>query len=382
MTTIEIDGDDWLIDGEVTHEGRYFRGRRIEGLLLNSRMANGIFDDANPLTRHLWAYPDTGAWDPERNTDELIAMLPVYKSYGLDCICVNLQGASPVGYYRNDPASLADLLVRVRAANPGAREEEVWAGLAGDASQPWESGAIATDGQLKPDFMDRAERLIRAADDCGMAVMLGIFYFGQDERIRDEAAVRWAVEATCKWVLAKRFENVIIEISNETNVPRYEHEILTPPRVHELIALAKSVASGDRRLLAGASFARMSEPTDAVIAESDYILLHGNGIHEPPKIAERVEVTVENRNYNGQPIVYNEDDHFDFDKPENNFLAALSRHASWGFFDPGPGAGGSAAYGNYEDGYQNPPVNWSLNNERKRAFFEFLGEVTGERATE
>ena len=70
---------------------------------------------------------------------------------------------------------------------------------------------------------------------------------------------------------------------------------------------------------------------------------------------------------------------FDFDRPENNFVAALSRHAGWGYFDPGPGAGGSAAYGDYAVGFQNPPINWTLSTPRKRAFFEFLSEVTGER---
>ena len=48
-TDIKLDqnGGDWLIDGLATHSGRTFRGHSIEGLLLNSRMANGIFDDAN-----------------------------------------------------------------------------------------------------------------------------------------------------------------------------------------------------------------------------------------------------------------------------------------------------------------------------------------------
>lgn len=380
MTTVKIDGEDWLIDGEVTQKGRRFNGHRIEGLLLNSRMANAMFDDFNPLTRHLWAYPDTGEWDPERNTDELIAMLPAYKASGLDCICVNLQGASPVGYYRNDADSLADLMNRIRARHPEATEEEIWKGVPDNASQPWESGAITPDGDLRPDFLARTERLIRAADAQGIVVMLGIYYFGQDERIKDEEAVKRSVVRTCRWILDEGFQNVVVEINNEANVPRYEHEILTPPRVHELINLAKSVTDGDRRLLIGTSFALMSEPTDAVIAESDYILLHGNGIHDPSEIAARVDRTVENRNFNGQPIVYNEDDHFDFDKPENNFMAALSRHASWGYFDPGPGAGGFPAYGDYEIGYQNPPISWSINNERKKSFFEFLGKVTGKKS--
>ena len=33
--------------------------------------------------------------------------------------------------------------------------------------------------------------------------------------------------------------------------------------------------------------------------------------------------------YWAKPILFNEDDHFDFDKPVNNFVAAVSAHVSW-----------------------------------------------------
>lgn len=377
MTTVAIQGEDWHVDGEPTHAGREFRGHRIEGLLLNSRMANAIFDDGNPLTRHLWAYPDTGNWDPERNTDELIAMLPVYRSYGLDAICVNLQGASPLGYYRSHDEGIAELLARIHGRHPGATNKEIWADLPGMHSQPWDSGAMTPEGTLRPDFRARTDRLIRAADRAGLVVVLGLFYFGQDERLSDEAAVVHAVENTCAWLLEQDFANVVIEINNECNIPRYEHDILTPRRVHELIALAKSKSVQDRRLLVGTSFAREDLPTEAVVAESDFILLHGNGISDPKELADRVDETRAIATYSGQPIVFNEDDHFCFDLPQNNFVAALSRHAGWGFFDPGPGAGGYAVFGQYVHGLQNPPINWTLNTARKQAFCELLGEVTG-----
>ena len=77
------------------------------------------------------------------------------------------------------------------------------------------------------------------------------------------------------------------------------------------------------------------------------------------------------------PIVFNEDDHFDFDRPTNNLLTALAHGASWGYFDPGEGAGGSAARGNYQDGYQIVPVNWGINTDRKRAFFSLVREISG-----
>jgi len=67
--------------------------------------------------------------------------------------------------------------------------------------------------------------------------------------------------------------------------------------------------------------------------------------------------------------VFNEDDHFDFDAPDNNLRAAVESNASWGYFDPGEG--------DYEHGFQSVPVDWGLSTERKRAFFGTVAEITG-----
>ena len=72
------------------------------------------------------------------------------------------------------------------------------------------------------------------------------------------------------------------------------------------------------------------------------------------------------------PIVVNEDDHFDFDKPENNMLAALGEYASWGYFDYRMKDEG------FDDGYQSVPVNWGISSHRKRGFFKLLSDITGE----
>ncbi|MDR8357487.1 hypothetical protein FPK59_27145, partial [Acinetobacter baumannii] len=75
--------------------------------------------------------------------------------------------------------------------------------------------------------------------------------------------------------------------------------------------------------------------------------------------------------FRGQPVIVNEDDHFDFEKSDNNFLAALSRYASWGYFDfrmKGEG---------FAEGYQSVPTDWGTNSERKRGFFRLLREITG-----
>ena len=375
-TTVSVDGDSFLINGVPTHQGRLFRGHSIEGLMMNSRMANAMFDDENKFTKHLWAYEKVDRRRADRNTDELIEMLPTYQSKGLDCIDINLQGASPIGYYRSDEEGIADLMQRIHAVRPKATKDQIWAGVPDTESQPWISGAFTASGDLKPAFMNRTSRIIEAADELGMVICLGYFYFGQDERLTDEDAVKAAVDNATKWVLEKRYTNVLIEINNESDVPRYEHEILCPPRVHELIERASVIKVDGKRLLISTSFSRRMVPTDAVIAASDYILLHGNGMHDPSELTKRVIDTRASESFRGQPIFFNEDDHFDFENDDNNFTAALEQRAGWGYFDPGPGAGGAAAYGDYEVGYQNLPINWTINTQRKESFFWFLSEVT------
>ena len=70
------------------------------------------------------------------------------------------------------------------------------------------------------------------------------------------------------------------------------------------------------------------------------------------------------------PILFNEDDHFDFDKPHEQHDRRRERVRLWGYFDPGKS--------NYADGYQCPPVNWQINTPRKQAFFGLLREMTGQ----
>ncbi len=372
QTQITAHGERWLINGQTTYKGRHYLDWDVEGLLMNSRMTNAVFDDENPVTRPLWAYPDTGEWDAERNTDEFIAQLPTYRAHGLLAVTVNLQGGSPTGYYRE--AGFREIMATRRM---DASDDVMWAGLPSPASQPWHNSAFASDGSLKPEYMSRVERIASACDELGMVVILGYFYFGQDERLTDEEAVCHAVDEATKWVLQSGYRNVLIEINNETNVPRYEHEILQPHRVAELIERAQSHELNGRRLVVGTSYGGGRVPDDDVVAASDYIMLHGNGVTQPARIAEMVAQTRALPSYTPKPILFTEDDHFAFDEPDNNFLSALSAYASWGYFDPGDAAGGSSTFGDYRDGYQNIPVNWGINTDRKRSYFKLLAQLTG-----
>src|SRR5262245_48315536 len=95
QTIISIVEDEFHINGKPTYAGRTWKGHRIQGLLLNSRMVQGIFDDRNPETVHRWAYADTGKWDPDRNTREFISAMPEWRQCGLLAFILTLRGGSP-----------------------------------------------------------------------------------------------------------------------------------------------------------------------------------------------------------------------------------------------------------------------------------------------
>ena len=340
-TVVSIEGEKFFINGTPTYAGRRWQGHKIEGLLMNARLVQGVFDDLNPETAGRWAYPDTGTWDAERNTREFLAAMPTWRRHGLLAFTINFQGGSPEGYSQK---------------------------------QPWVNSAFRADGSLDPAYLGRMERIINFADELGMVVILGYFYFGQDQVLRDEAAVIRAVAEATRWVLDKGWRNVIIEIDNECNVGAYDHEILKPARVHELIERVKNTPGDGYRLYVSTSYGGNAIPRENVVRTADFILLHGNGVKEPARMAEMVRLTRQVSGYTAKPILFNEDDHFDFDKPMNHFVAAVSEYAGWGFFDFRMSGETS-----YDEGFQSVPVNWTISSARKAGFFDLLAEMTGEK---
>ncbi len=337
---MSIEADAFHLNGWPTYAGRTWNGRKIEGLLLNSRMVQATFNDRNPDTQKLWAYPDTGTWDPDRNLREFLAAMPDWRRHGLLAITINLQGGSPQGYSKD---------------------------------QPWENSAFAGDGSLRADDLARVDAVISRADELGMVVIVGYFYFGQDERLKDEGAIVRGVDNATDWLLARGYTNVLVEVNNECNVKKYDHEILKPDRVHELIERVRSRSREGRRLLVGTSYGGGAIPKENVVRTSDFLLLHGNGVKEPARIGEMVRQTRAVAGYRPMPILFNEDDHFGFDRPLNNFTAALGEYAGWGYFDYRMRDEG------FDEGYQSVPVNWGISSARKRGFFGLLQEISGEK---
>lgn len=347
QTEVSIHGSGFLINGKPTYEGVTWKnpaGKEIpiEGLLMNARLVQGVFDDLNPETRGKWAYEDTGKWDPERNTREFIESMKSWRAHGLLAFTINLQGGSPEGYSK---------------------------------SQPWINSAFDSRGELREAYMARLERILRRADELGMVVIVGYFYFGQDERLEDENAVKQAVANATHWFLDKQWKNVLIEINNECNV-QYDHKILQPQRVHELIEQVKATQKNGRRLLVSTSYGGGTIPGRKVVEAADYVLLHGNGVREPARMIKMIETTRQLLGDRPKPIINNEDDrpwrdaHQGFGDQGNNMIACIENGVSWGYFDfrqkDEP----------LHEGFQNPPVNWGINSERKKQFFGLLKQVT------
>ncbi len=335
-TTVEIRGEQFFLNGRPTYAGRVWNGVRIEGRLLNARLVQGVFDDLNPATRDRWAYPDTHRWDADRNTTEFIAAMPAWREHGLLAFTLNLQGGSPEGYSKE---------------------------------QPWENSAFAPDGSLRADYFARLDRILTRADDLGMAVILGLFYFAQDQRLADETAVLRAIDDTVAWIHGRGYRHVLIEINNECD-GSYDHPILQPAHVAEAIKRVQKSAGGPR-LLVSTSYRGGVLPSPEVIAAADFVLLHGNGLGDPAQVTALVAKVRATATYRPKPIVFNEDDHFAFDQPDNNFADAIRAGASWGYFDYRMTGEGPA------DGFQSVPVDWSIDSNRKRAFFSQLSEITG-----
>jgi CubicO group peptidase (beta-lactamase class C family) len=269
-TKIEIQGGKWQINGRVT-----YAGAPAEGLLLNVRMVNAIFEDRNRQ-----------GFDAEANTKVFIASIPDYVEHGVLAFTLNLQGGTP-GY-------------------EGAL-----------------NSAYRSDGSLRDAYMKRVGKVIKACDARGVAVILGCFYQRQDQVLKDAPAIRQGVINVARWIQSQGFQNVVLEIANEFDHPGFDHRILKEPSGEvELIRLAKKTAPGLLVSTSGLGDGIM----DSKIAEaSDFILLHFNST--PLKaIPEKISAA---KQY-GKPIVCNED----AKTGEQGAAAArvcVAHGISWGF---------------------------------------------------
>jgi CubicO group peptidase (beta-lactamase class C family) len=269
-TRVSIKDTRWHLNGHLTYPAA-----QAEGLLMNVRMVNAVFEDRKR--------PD---FDADGNTDEFIAAIPDYVAHGVRAFTVNLQGGAP-GYE----------------------------GAVNSAFNP--------DGSLRKGYLQRVRRVIEACDRSGVAVILGCYYQRQDQILKDAQAVRAGVVNVVRWITESGFSNVVLEIANEFNHSGFDHAILKEPEGQvELIRLAKKTSP---KLLVSTSGLGDGRLPDDVARASDFLLIHFNGT-KLDDIPKRIQAL---RKY-GKPIVCNEDDKHGIEAAEAAQLGV--RHgASWGF---------------------------------------------------
>ena len=147
-------------------------------------------------------------------------------------------------------------------------------------------------------------------------------------------------------------------------------------RAHELVTRVQARSKGKiknpaGRLLVSTSYVIESTLPQRLLQAADFVLWHGNGLPTPQAIHARAKSIRASAGYRGQPLLNNEDDHFDFDKTENNMTATIEEYSGWGYFDY------RQIREPFEDGYQSLPVDWGINSTRKKGFFNLLAQATG-----
>ena len=267
-----VDGR-WHINGRVTYPGS-----KAEGLLMNVRMVNAVFEDAKR--------PE---FDAKANTDRFIKQIPAYVDHGVRAFTLCLQGGMP-GYE----------------------------GAVNSAFNP--------DGSLRDGSMKRVRRVIEACDRHGAVVILGCYYSRQDQILKNEAAVRAGVANAATWVKDGGFKNVVLEIANEFGHRGFDHRILkTAEGQAELIRLAKKTAPG---LLVSTSGLGGGTAAKIVAEAAYFVLIHFNTTRLDA-IPERIAAAKKF----GKPVVCNEDEKLGAEGAKAA-AACVAAGASWGLMLP------------------------------------------------
>lgn len=357
MTRVSIQGEKIFIDGRPTYAGRTFEGKPVEGLLFNVRAVQATFDDANLSTRPLWVYPDTGQWDPERNVGEFMAALPQWKAHGVLGFTLNFQGGG------------------------GRYLPEVY--------DTYVNNGFTAQGEIKPAYADRILRVLRRADELGMVVIVGMFYWKQTLKMEGEKAVWAAVENALGFLRASGHQNVMIELANETDV-HFGMPVFTMEGAPQMLDHFKNRYPEmpiSTSYVVGHLLRSAKVPPDEFIRACDFIMPHGNGLR-PDRLGPALDALKASPAFleSPRPVIINEDS-----TGVPNLDASFQRYVSWGYYDQGHNdeqrqhdiwvdLPWPPREKNIADlsGFQTPPVNWTINTPRKRAFFKRVAEITGE----
>ncbi len=286
-TKVSIVNKSWYFNDEIINPDS-----PAEGLLMNVRMVNAVFEDRGPELEK-----QTGLFDPEGNMQEFIDKIPEYVSNGVNAFTISLQGGMP-GYE----------------------------GAVNTAYNP--------DGSTREEYLQRVEKVIRACDANNAAVILTLFYQRQhshESALTGKESIKQALENVIKWIVEKKFTNVLLEISNEYRHGGYRNWpdgdwLISEAGQVELINLAKELAPG---LLVSTSGMGNGLFHDDLSRAADFLLIHFNNTS-----LEDYAEKINNLKKYDKPIVCNEDDKIKTEGAAGLALAVLNG-SGWGYMNIG-----------------------------------------------
>ncbi len=255
-----------------TYEGGPYRGK-VRGSLALVRVTQGLFDDAWLRERE---------FDPDANTDRLIAQLDLYRRHGISGLVVSLQGSDPAyGPDRNGVSR------------------------GGSADLGEKSGALVSayepDGSLKAAWMARLDRLLEAANARGLVVCLVLFQQDQDEALESPQAIVAAATNVARHLIERNRRNVILDVADAWDEPegRWDHRRFIPRFVEQIIrAVREQFQEASFSLPIGASSGSGMLYPMSLARVCDVVLLQGDG----RSVADKLERSRQLKQY-GRPVL-------------------------------------------------------------------------------
>lgn len=300
-TNLTVKDTLFSINGNLTYSEIPNCPKEYHGLLMNSRMIQGVFDDKANSSR----FNRFGKiFNAENNTNELISALQQWYDSGLRAITVGFQGGGPC--FTIDNYTI-------------------------------ENNPYSSDGKtIDSAYLARMKKILTVADDIGMIVIVSLFYGSQSRFFSDDLAIMHAVKTASNWLRDEKFTNVIIEIANEHDVPCFKRNpvVYNECEVVSLMEIARRESGGMPVGCSGMGGTFHKE----IICASDVVLIHGNSLTRQYfyNLIQKVKSVKPNT-----PIVCNEDS-----QAISNMTVAMREGVSWGY------------YNNMTK--QEPPVYWDI----------------------
>lgn len=242
-----------------TNEGSLYQ-RKLRGSLAMLRFSQALFEDEWLSERE---------FDPDANTDGLIAQLDLFKEHGVGGLVVSLQGADP-GYA--DPINGIN---RGKSADLGEKSGAL-------------ISAYNSDGSLKPAWLSRLDRLILETNKRGMVLCLVLFQQYQDEVLDSPPAILAAARAVARHLIEVDARNVIIDLADAWDMQgdSWDHRRFIPRNIANLIrAVREEFQEAEFGLPIGASTSSAMLYPSSLARVCDVVMLQGNGRTPADKVA-------------------------------------------------------------------------------------------------